>query len=345
MSARRDCTGMKASRALRRNHSSRGSAMAQIAWAGIALVLASASLNAQEFNGSRSGVILTLPTSPRSLGLADASAAVSGDAWALFTSPAQLARAGTLQVALASEAYLASTQLSAIALALPAFGGTLGVGATLLDYGTIREIASSVPGAEGVETGRTWAAQDNAVVVGYARALGSTRAVRVGATVSALHSQIADLSASGVAGSFGAAWSGGSGWHVGGALQHIGPAITLGATSGELPLLARIAVGAPTRTVRGFDVRPMAELRFVRGGGEAVAVAAEATWRSEGGRSLAFRGGYTLRSDDGDDRSPVSFGIGTGIGSIELDYAIERFETIDQVTHRLGVRYARRATR
>lgn len=345
MSARRHGTDARPGRALRSNHSSRASAWVRIASVVTALVLASASLPAQEFNGSRSGVILTLPTSPRALGLADASAAVSGDAWALFTSPAQLARAGTLQVALASEAYLASTQLSAIALALPAFGGTVGVGATLLDYGTIREIATSVPGAEGAETGRTWAAQDNALVVGYARAFGATRAFRVGATVSALHSQIADLSASGVAGSFGAAWSGSSGWHVGGAVQHVGPAISLGATSGALPLLARIAVGAPTRMMRGFEVRPMAEFRLIRGGGEAVAGAAEATWRSEGGRSLSFRGGYTLRTDDFDDRWPVSFGIGVGIGPVELDYAIERFETIDQVTHRIGVRYARRATR
>lgn len=310
-----------------------------------ALALICSPLDAQESPGSRSGVILTLPTSPRALGLADASAAVANDAWALFASPAQLARAATLQVALASEAYLASTQLSAIALALPAFGGTLGVGATLLDYGTVREIASSIPGADGVETGRTWAAQDNAVVVGYARALGSTRSLRVGATVAAVQTQVADLSAGGVAGSIGAAWSGAAGWHIGGALQHIGPPITIGATSGELPLIGRIAVAAPTHTVRGFEIRPMAELRTVRGGGEAVAAAAEATWRSVAGRSLAFRGGYTLRSDDRDDRWPVSFGIGAGIGPIELDYAIERFETIDQVTHRLGVRYARRATR
>ncbi len=310
-----------------------------------ALLCIAAPLDAQESAGSRGGVILTLPTSPRALGLADASAAVAADAWALFTAPAQLARAGALQLALASEAYLASTQLSAIALALPAFGGTLGVGATLLDYGTIREIASSIPGADGVETGRTWAAQDNAVVIGYARAFGPTRSVRVGATVAALHTQLADLAASGVAGSLGAAWSGAAGWHVSGALQHAGPAITLGATSGDLPLLARIAVGAPVRTIRGFEVRPMAEARFVRGGGEAVAAAAEATWRGAGGRLLAFRGGYTLRSDDRDDRWPVSFGIGAGLGPVELDYAIERFETIDQVTHRLGVRYARRATR
>lgn len=344
MSERRQGTS-RPIRALSSKHSSRASLWAQIAILGTALVLASGSVTAQAINGSRSGVILTLPTSPRALGLADASAAVSGDAWTLFTSPAQLARAGTLQVALASEAYLASTQLSAVALALPAFGGTLGVGATLLDYGSVREIATAVPGADGVETGRTWAAQDNAMVVGYARAFGSTRAIRVGATVSALHSQIADLSASGVAGSFGAAWSGSSGWHIGGAVQHLGPAISLGATSGELPLLARIAVGAPARTMRGFEVRPMAEARFIRGGGEAVAGAVEATWRSVGGRSLAFRGGYTLRADDGDDRWPVSFGIGVGIGPIELDYAIERFETIDQVTHRIGVRYARRATR
>ena len=41
---------------------------------------------------SRGGLILALPTSPRTLGTADVSLAQSPDAWAAFSAPALLAR-------------------------------------------------------------------------------------------------------------------------------------------------------------------------------------------------------------------------------------------------------------
>ena len=109
--------------------------------------------------GTRAAVLLTLPTSTRALGLGDASGAAVADEWALFLAPAQLARTGALSVGVASESYLASTQLSAIALAFPAWHGTIGIGATMLDYGSVREIAAQLPGLDGVETGRTVSAQ------------------------------------------------------------------------------------------------------------------------------------------------------------------------------------------
>lgn len=294
-------------------------------------------------SSARGALILALPTSPRALGLADAAGVASPDSWALFTAPAALASLRGLGIALASEAYLVSTQLSAGVVTVPLHGGTIALGATLLDYGSIQEIASTIPGADGTETGRTYHAQDNAIVMGYARAFGAA-GIRLGATIEFVNTRVAELSASGVAGSAGVAWSPRAGWDLGATVQHAGEAIALGATKGELPLTVRLSAAAPARRVRGFDVRPLLEARSVRGGGNAVAGAAEADWRRDDGVGLALRAGYVLRADAADDRWPFAGGVGVSLGAWTLDYAVERFETIDQFTHRVGVRYARRGS-
>ncbi|MEA3245761.1 MAG: hypothetical protein U9Q74_06360, partial [Gemmatimonadota bacterium] len=83
------------------------------------------------------------------------------------------------------------------------------------------------------------------------------------------------------------------------------------------------------------------DVRDVRGAGASAAAAAEAAW-SAGGRGLALRAGYTWRGY-ADDHWPVSLGFGATLGRLGFDYAVERFPTIGQVTHRVGLRYARGA--
>jgi hypothetical protein len=299
-------------------------------------------LGAQGTAGTRAGVLLTLPTSTRALGLADASGAAVADEWALFASPAQLARANTFSAGLASEAYLAATQLSAVALAVPVWRGTLGLGATMLDYGSIREIASSAPGLDGVETGRTLSAQDDAVTIGYGLALPSLRGIRVGAAFEFVRTRVADLSASGSAISAGLAWTSRAGWDVAASVQHVGSALALGALLGDLPQTWRAGIAAPVMQVRSARIRPMAEVRSVRGGVAAAAIAGEVSWPGIRGSEFIIRTGYTVRDGSGDDHWPLALGAGIGLGRFSLDYAMERFSRIDQVTHRIGIRFARR---
>ncbi len=307
------------------------------------LAAAAAPSGAQGGAGSRAGVVLTLPTDARALGAGDASAAASRDAWAIFQSPAQLARVRTAAFGIAAERYLAGTTLTAGAVSVPLGDGTLGIGATLLDYGTIAEIASTIPGTDGVETGREYSAQDNALMVAYART--AAERWRLGGAVELVNANVADLSGRGVAVSAGAATTTAGGWDFAAAVQHIGPAITIGATSGALPATGRFAVAAPARAIGEFTLRPMVEARSIRGAGHALAMAAEATWNQGRGASLVLRGAYTLRTGATEDRWPVSLGAGVVLGSVSVDYAIERFPTIDQVTHRVGLRLVRRAAR
>jgi len=312
-----------------------------------ALVLAVAPLRAQGTESApaaRAGILLTLPTSARALGLAEAAGATEASEWALFAAPAQLARAKAFAAGIASEAYLASTHLSAVAVAVPVWRGTLGLGATLLDYGSVREIASSTPGLDGVETGRTVSAQDDAIVIGYGLVVPGMpwlQGIRAGAAMEFVRTRVADLSASGVAASAGLAWTSGGGWDVSAGVQHVGTDISIGATRGALPRTWRAGLAAPAMHMGRVHVRPMAEVRTTRLGGNAAAVAGEVSWPGTRGAEFAVRGGYTVRGGGADDHWPVSLGAGVGLGRFSIDYAMQRFTRIDQVTHRIGIRFAR----
>lgn len=295
--------------------------------------------SAQDGDASRAGLPLVLPTDTRALGLANAAAASTANEWATFTAPSQLAVVRRATAGLATEGYLASTRLSAAAVAMPLSRGAVGIGVTVLDYGSIQEVAASIPGTDGIETGRQYSAQDNAIVVGYGVSLSGR--VRAGAAAEFLSTRIADLSGSGLAFSFGFSGSPAPGWDLAGSVQHLGADVAIGATRGALPTTVRFAASAPSRQVGQLAVRPMIEVRRVRGAGNAAAVAAEAVWDGNRGVVLVVRGGYTLRSGTRNDHAPESIGVGATLGSLTLDYALERFPTLDQVTHRIGLRVAR----
>jgi hypothetical protein len=305
-------------------------------------VAVSASSAVTQASGSRGGVILALPTSPRALGLADASAGALADAWSVFNAPARLPSLRSVAAAVASEAYLVSTQLSAAAFTVPVGAGALGIGATLLDYGSIPEIASPAPGIDGVETGRTVSAQDQAIVLSYGVPVSWVEGMSVGASAAVVNSRVADLSGTGGAASLGMAWASRNGWDVALGVQHLGPALELGATSGPLPLTARAAIAAPARQLGSVFFRPLGEFRAERDGGATIAAATEGEWATASGAALQVRGGYRVRiGNDRDDRWPVSLGVGLVLGSWAIDYAPQRFTSADQFTHRFGVRYAR----
>jgi hypothetical protein len=227
---------------------------------------------------------------------------------------------------------------------LPVGRGTLGIGATLLDYGSIEEIAAASPGIDGTETGRRFHAQDNAIVVAYGMPLARIEGLVVGASAEFVSSRVADLSSSTLAATASLGWASRNGWEVMGAVQHVGRAMQLGGSEGALPTVTRLAIAAPVEHIGAFYARPLGEIRGSNGDGVTVALATEAEWSTARGPALFLRAGYSIRTSESDDRWPVSLGAGVTIGAWSIDYAPERFETIDQITHRIGIRYARRAS-
>ncbi|MBM4192970.1 MAG: hypothetical protein FJ202_01135 [Gemmatimonadetes bacterium] len=307
--------------------------MSKILRVAVLLCAAHAAVAAQ---GTGSGVVASLATSPRALALADVGVDRDANAWSLFVAPGQLGTLNTLHTSAATESYLGGTLLSALAVALPRFGGVVAVGASVLDYGTISEIASLVPGGEASPTGRRYGAQDNLISVAYARTVARTQVAIVGEHISV---RIADASASAGALSFGAARALNERWHASVALQHVGPALSVGVTENNLPLTARVGVARSAYHLRGVELAPVAELRQVRGSGVSAGIGVEAVRRNVAGAAVAIRLGYAMRESS--DRAPVSGGFGVELGRWGVDYAVQRFALVDQVTHRVGLRFRR----
>src|SRR6058998_2733257 len=114
-------------------------------------VVVIASLTAQ----AEGSPVLLLPASTRSAGLGGAGAALVGDAGAVFANPAGIATIRHLSIEGSYEPYLASTAVSAAAVALRVGRVTWGFGAQTLDYGTEPEIVPdpATGGRRGMATG------------------------------------------------------------------------------------------------------------------------------------------------------------------------------------------------
>lgn len=294
---------------------------------------------AQDANPARAGLLLQLPTSARALGLGQAAAAAAPDEWLVFFAPSRLAGVRRFGAGVATEAYLVGTRLSAMASAFPIGAGTVGLGATVLDYGSVPEVVAAVPGADGSETGRRWSAADQAFSVAYGARV--TPTVGAGIGLEFVHSRVADLSASAAAVSASVDWEPRAGWPIVASAQHIGSDVRLGATNGRLPATIRVAAGAPPLRLAALALHPVLEWNTVRGAGPSWVIATEAIWRASSEAAVMMRGAFAARPASA-DRDPATVGVGVALGSIGLDYSFERFPTIGQVTHRIGVRVVRR---
>ena len=293
---------------------------------------------AQDVARSRAAVFLTLPSSARALALGEAWGAVADDGAALFYNPAQLARVRGADVSASVQRYVAATTLASIVAATPIGPGAVAFGVRYLDYGSTPEIVIASPDIPetGVATGAQVSAQDVALSLGYGVAWRGR--LRVGAAVTWAQQHVASYSGSAVAADIGASYTLPSGWDFAAALQHAGSRLTLAAVTAPLPLTWRATIAAPAVVAERLTLRPMAEVRQWSGGPVTGVIAAEGTWRaSANAPQVAARAGYAFRGT-GDDRSPLTAGLGLGFGRITLDYAYEGFDLMGGATHRVGVR-------
>jgi hypothetical protein len=303
-----------------------------------------AALPAQGTAPTRAALFLTLPTTARGLALGDGWSAVADDEGALWVDPAQLARVRGVMVGASVQGYIAGTTLAAGAFARRLAGGTAALGVRVLDYGSADGFTPAAdPGEVGTATGASLTAQDLALTVGYGRAFGTARRLRVGAAGSLVRQTIAGEQGTTLAGDLGIGYTTSRGWDVAAALQHLGGALRLAAVSAPLPWAWRVGFAAPAITTTHLTLRPMAEARQWNGSDGVGVLATEATWReSSAGPVLAARIGYTIHGN-ADDRSPVTLGGGVSFGPLTVDYAFQGFEVLGGATHRVGVRYAARA--
>lgn len=297
---------------------------------------------AQQVAGSRAAVFLTLPAEARALALGEAWGAVAGGSGALFYNPAQLARTGGLNVAVSVQRYVAQTTLASLAVAMPAARGTFALGVRYLDYGSTAEyqIASADIPETGVPTGQQVAAQDLALTAGYGVEWSARGRVRLGASVTWAQQHVANYSGSAVAADVGMAYTTRGGWDVAAAVQDAGSSLTLAAVTAPLPLTWRVGMASPALHAGDATFRPMAEVRQVSGDAVTGVLALEGTWRATtASPELAGRAGWAFRGA-GDDRSPLTAGLGVRFGRIAVDYAYEGFDLMGGATHRVGISYS-----
>ncbi len=308
----------------------------------LCLVLLSGAAGAQTSADTRAAILLTLPASARGLALGESWGATADDESAIFYNPAQLARVRGLAVGGSLQNYIASTTLGALALALPVVHGTVGLGFQFLNYGSADEVlpADGTGGQVGAPTGSTVTANDIALTLGYGIAVGSRRALRVGASLKYAWQHVASVSGGALAGDIGAAYSLPNGWDVSAALQHFGSNLTLASVSAPLPRTWRAAVAAPIMSAGAITLRPMAEARQMSGADVTGALGTEGTWRTGTTGTMIFaRAGYAFRGSS-DARAPFTFGAGVTLGRLQVDYAYESFDLIGGATNRVGVRFA-----
>ena len=306
----------------------------------LAPALAPALAHAQ--GASQAAVFLTLPSSARGLALGDGWGTVVDGGDALFFNPAQLARVRGADVSASLQRYVMGTTLGAASVATPLGRGVVAFGVRFVDYGSTDEVvvSSNATPEQGVQTGAQVSAQDVALSLGYGLEFGEATRWRVGAALTWAQQHVAAVSGSAVAADVGVALTTAAGWDFSAALQNAGPRLTLGAVTAPLPLTWRVGAALPAVRTTRATLRPIVEVRQVRGDDVTGVLAAEGTWRASAQAPLlAARIGYALRSAT-NDRSPLSLGGGLSLGRLTVDYAYEGFELLGGATHRVGLRFA-----
>ena len=301
-----------------------------------------ACLRAQAAGGSRAAMFLTLPSSARALALGEAWGAVADDAGALFYNPAQLARVHGTDAQASVQRYVAGTTLASVAVATPLGRGAVALGVRFLDYGSVPEmvISSSDTPETGVPTGAQVSAQDVALSLGYGYDVSMRGRLRVGASVTWAQQHVASYAGAAVVADVGAAWTAPTGWEIAAALQNAGGTLRLAAVASPMPLTWRASVAAPVVHADRVTVRELAEVRQTSGGVLTGVLGAEGVWRAAAeSPQLSVRVGYAFRGA-GEDRLPLTAGLGLGFGRIAIDYAYEGFDLMGGATHRVGVRFS-----
>ena len=304
------------------SHVSRSLAIAAI----VASFTATRARAASDGSGTAAASFLSVGSGASVLSMGGATLATGTDLAAAAWNPASLARVDALQFSL-THAPLPGGATQDWLAAGGRMGGDWRWGTQLLFH---REGGIEGRDASNNPTGEV-SASDVGAGAHLARRFG--RSVDVGVGAEWIHESLAGTSGSGLAFSGGVrASSGPFGFAI--AARHIGGGMSYGGTRYDLP--AVVALGTsyedPSRGLRvAADLEsPTHYYRSLRLGGEWM-------WRGQ----LAFRAGYRseLGNTDAARLSGPTFGMGTGAGSMWMDYAFTPSGGEGAGEHRLGLTF------
>ncbi len=298
----------------------------------LALAFSPDDAQAQAKVGTTGAQFLELGVSARAMGMAEAFAAVTDDASAVYYNPAGLVylygrEAQATYIRMPADVNFG---YGSIATPLEAIGGVLGISAYHLNSGDMDEITY-----EQIPTGRIFSWKDFAFQVSYGRYL--TDRFSIGVSVKYIGQFVHDYSASGWAADVGTMYNTGfRNFKIAMVITNFGPDMNM--IRDDYPLPINFKFGGAIDAMRGDDY--------------VVTLAAEGSHPSDnlekynGGAELAFKDMFILRAGGrfNYDEDGLTFGGGlrlpTGDESeIRVDYAFQDFGVLTEV-HRFTMTYA-----
>src|SRR5467141_43403 len=259
--------------------------------------------------GTSAGDFLGFEVGASSAGLAGAYTSVASGASSQFWNPSLLAGMTRPQASMMHATWLGNLQYEWIGYARP-LGARKGVGSMSVAY-------FHMPSVSGVEefdnpTGE-FRVYNMAVTLGYARPI--VKGLMLGANGKVIRQALASVSGTGAAMDLGASATI-AGATLGATVQNLGPDISFGGSSYPLPQLTRFGVSRPffaDRLLLAADYSfPKTYYNDLRIGAEVrphPMIAVRMGYRREGGTQM-------------DPATGVSFGLGTHVGPVNLDYAM-----------------------
>src|SRR6267143_6957370 len=259
--------------------------------------------------GTSAGGFLGFEVGASSAGLAGANTSVASGASSQFWNPSLLAGMTRPQASMMHATWLGNLQYEWIGYARP-LGPQKGVGSVSVAY-------FHMPSVSGVDefdnpTGE-FKVHDMALTFGYARPV--WKGLMLGANGKFIRQTLADVSGTGAAVDLGASATI-AGTTLGATVQNLGPNISFGGSSYPLPQLTRFGVSRPffaDRLLLAADYSfPKTYYNDLRIGAEVrphPMIAVRMGYRREGGTQM-------------DPATGVSFGLGTHVGPVNVDYAM-----------------------
>lgn len=291
----------------------------------ISIPAAADSSDIHENAGTRAMTFLKIGVGAEAMSMGESQVAATDNLYASYWNPAGLTRVKKPQLALMHNEWFAGINHEFVGFALPLGSvGTVGVSSSYLSFGELQG-----RDREGNET-TIFRPYDLAVILSYARSLGS--AFAVGTNAKFLREQIADESGTGIAFDFGALYTfSDTPLAIGFNAQHLGPRVQFVEEAFGLPVTFRLGVAYKlwndALTLTTDIIRP-SDNHIAAGVGAEYSI----------GNILHLRTGYKyqLGGNDLGAISGLAGGFGLTLLRFQLDYALVPFGVLG-LTHRFSL--------
>ena len=279
--------------------------------------------------GSVAFKFLNIQTDARTAALGGTAAQASG-AGAMFSNPAGLA-GSSMGLSAGMSQWLVETNITSFGLALPMFGGVIGLGVVSVDYGDMMR------SGWGEESGQfifqpnqdgAFTAADMSLQVSYGKSL--TDKFSIGGSVKMISQSIDDVDINGTAFDIGMQFNTGyKGVRMGAVISNFGPDVESQADFPSMSLPMTFSFGLVVPTVlpglnTGINVLQQADM------------SQQYIWNAEysfAGASLGFS--YNMN----DDQAPMSMGGGVNVAGADIGVSMTSHDALDSVM-RISVGYS-----